>query len=1010
MKQLYFTSCVAGKSVGGQSGYNVRAVTPGTDAGQLTALRRLTTYKVPDGVAEAADPAQLPARLALLDVAGAGRVLLHAAYVGADPTTGRMGNFFCHALLDVPPAVDARAAALMWKHRFWRTRDGDFSTDLPDEPALPAADARALNGRLADFLREGSPGCELFQFALQGLLTAPPDHRLFVVAPAEQVALCVYGLSRALPRARREALTFSTYEKEPLQFEARVVGTWWAPSAPKELPSACYDGNALAFNTYNRRASAKLEPCEYVKFATERLASGGAELDTFVAWYDRLKPVAGRQVDEVFRLCNNGTATRPELLRGLDSPELAAKVAARPNLAANVVRDAMEDEAFRQGDFHRFVALLGAAGGRAALEGSAVTATKAAIGPDRDPARARVALEQVLPVVSSGRTDEVWAWVAGEVAPASLRWELRAYLSEARLLKSAPKGGADRLSRWGDVEAKDLNRFLALDVAPEWKVRACQAHAGNDAAVPVMATVLAGQLALFLKVLDRLAPPAARPGDPNVRRAAGLFQVVAKQVRPADLLAALQGCPDRLAARDPLTAALEPTKLAAELHLSLARRLLTKKQGGDGEVLARWAHVPAGQLAALLQDSAIHRDWKVCAYSACHSRPGWDPSAEVKQALGQDPSLLFAVLADLTGGADPKRDANRASQAAALFVAAARTADGRGLVGALLSRPDGLPVQVCDGCLYEALAADLADADRLLKDQDRGGLFARLLPPPQGRAVLLIAEQLLARKLDSLSKDAAAMAFLTDLVPFEKHLKGNARERLASLIGLNTYLARPPAERTKREHLEHVAGVLRNLPPNERDDSRHRMIGALAESLPECPTGEAQTRLLDTLAVLGDAAAASPTELYERLVDTLLYRWRFWPLLRRYRRRLSQRPDLIAALLAVGFGEGLAGRRVVIDEDRGIAVAGALVHEARRMPPAVAEAVEKKLKTGSPEARKLYQSAAAGRPLPPRGLRGLLARLRDPWLLMSLVVVVVLLLVARDAKELWSWFKELLSW
>src|SRR5262249_39941017 len=113
--------------------------------------------------------------------------------------------------------------------------------------------------------------------------------RVFIAAPVEAVALCVYGLTRALPQALLEEFTFSTFEREPLGCPARLVGTCWDGAADQDLPAAGYEAPHAAYNTYSGRKSALASEHPFVEFALNALGKGQpAPLDEFHATWQRL--------------------------------------------------------------------------------------------------------------------------------------------------------------------------------------------------------------------------------------------------------------------------------------------------------------------------------------------------------------------------------------------------------------------------------------------------------------------------------------------------------------------------------------------------------------------------------------------------------------------------------------------------------------------------------------------------------------------------------------------------
>src|SRR5262249_52524112 len=103
MKQLTYTSCQPGQSPTGESGFQVRAASPGIPPDRLRILSGHAVCRLPAGFT----PASPPRRLALLDVTGVGRVLCHG------------NTSFTHLLLDLPAEVTALQALRWWGSSFW---------------------------------------------------------------------------------------------------------------------------------------------------------------------------------------------------------------------------------------------------------------------------------------------------------------------------------------------------------------------------------------------------------------------------------------------------------------------------------------------------------------------------------------------------------------------------------------------------------------------------------------------------------------------------------------------------------------------------------------------------------------------------------------------------------------------------------------------------------------------------------------------------------------------------
>lgn len=249
MKQLYYTSCRSGKSVSGSSGFQVRAISPGVPAERVRAAVRYAGYSLPNDLSPSDKTSeQAPIRLCFLDTPELGVVVCHSVYVGRDPMTQRQGNFFSHLLMDVSPSLHAGDVICSWGSEFWHRGDDDCACELPMADSLPTTNE--LDGlRVKEFLKHPSSG-ELMRFLLRALLLLNSTSRIFIAAPAQDIALCVYGLSRVLPSGVLDRLTFSTYERDPLLCPARLTGTCWGDSKELELPSSCYSSGSVGYNQF----------------------------------------------------------------------------------------------------------------------------------------------------------------------------------------------------------------------------------------------------------------------------------------------------------------------------------------------------------------------------------------------------------------------------------------------------------------------------------------------------------------------------------------------------------------------------------------------------------------------------------------------------------------------------------------------------------------------------------------------------------------------------------------
>jgi hypothetical protein len=592
MKQLYYTSCEAGKSVSGQSGFQVRAASTGAASERLRAAVRYAGYRLPAGMPAETDPAAAPVRLALLDTADLGRLLCHSAYVGPDPSTGRLGNFFSHLLLDVPAEVDAARAARSWGSRFWR-RGHDGGTELPDATPHDLAPGGTLDdGALAAFLRRPRRR-DMLRFVLQAVLLSRPDQRLFLAAPPEEVALCVYALARALPAPLLAGLTFSTYESEPLGCAARVIGTCWEASAAQDLPSACYAGSGLAFNVTSGRCSPLPGDAPYAAAALAALETGRyADLERFFAAWERLGLQDAGLLYLAWRIDQGGgPVSKEDSQAACGHPCLAALLLGRPPVAEQVVGWALDDAAYRAAVFPPLLEAVRAQPpvvDRLAdhLREAGLAALRA---PDLD--RARLAFEELLRAAAPGRFQNLWRDLFAALQdPSQLPMEARFYLLprvlDRELDRKSPQD-AERVRRWLAVPPEQLERLLGLDIAPGHKAAACVACLERDPAPgPAVRRTLAKHPDLLLEVL---------PGIDPDERAIDLFDGALKEMRQVRLANELAG----------RAAALRPPVLDHCLDAALRRNPAEAEEvirEHGGRLLAR---LPKGRSVVRLAEGIL---------------------------------------------------------------------------------------------------------------------------------------------------------------------------------------------------------------------------------------------------------------------------------------------------------------------------------------------------------------------------------------------------------------------
>jgi hypothetical protein len=305
MKQLFYTSCRAGFSVSGNSGFQVRAVSPSMTADEVRAAVPYASYALPSDVRPDEDTRHTaPVRLAFLDTPNLGRVICHAQYVGQDPTTKRFGNFFSHVLVDLPAEVDVRAVIQTWGAGFWRRDDDDGPAELPEISDLPPEGI--LDGSILESFLADESHRELVEYVMTCILRGGEDQRIIVAASAEKLALCVYAVTLALPSTLLDRFSFSTYESEPLTCPARLVGTSWGDPENRDLPSSCYSGGCLGYNTFSGRKTDMDSRVGYAQYAVRALTNeeSHSEIDSFRKAAQKNDIRTGALLDLFYRFCS----------------------------------------------------------------------------------------------------------------------------------------------------------------------------------------------------------------------------------------------------------------------------------------------------------------------------------------------------------------------------------------------------------------------------------------------------------------------------------------------------------------------------------------------------------------------------------------------------------------------------------------------------------------------------------------------------------------------------------
>jgi hypothetical protein len=487
----------------------MRAASPGLNSERLRSAVRYAGYELPPGAqSSASDAAAAPVRLALLSGPDTGRVLCHACAAGNDPSTGRHGNFFAHMLLDLPETCDALALVRTWGSTFWRKADGDYPNELPDIEALP--DSAELNEPGFHRFLSAPERRSLFRFAVGTFLCGDSPRRIYLGACAEDVAWCLFGLCRALPRGLLRDFTFSTYEGSPLNCSARVVGAW---PGNADLPDACY--SASGYNSASGRQTPMPALSYYADFVFARVSEDRwKELDAFNAFCDGLELKDTAAVDLACRRKHAGAALSVDDLRcAARAPKLCRWLAEDATILDRIFAEAAEDTSFGQSVVPVYLSALAVDPvSRARFVEGGIDALTVAL---RSGKTARFChLFELGTACFTGAEaaqmrNAVWQTGAGLRA---LPWDLRAYLLPrlAAEIQACPASRPERRGQWLAVETEYLDECLDLEL-PAWMkqtvVTECLRREPSPGAKLIQ--LLGGRISLLMELVRNTVPGSA---------------------------------------------------------------------------------------------------------------------------------------------------------------------------------------------------------------------------------------------------------------------------------------------------------------------------------------------------------------------------------------------------------------------------------------------------------------------------------------------------------------------
>lgn len=590
IEQLWYTWSTAG--LGSVTGFRVRAASPGLldiHSERFRALEPFLRYDLPAGTDPyEATAANSPCDLALLEV-GNKRILLQKVYVGKD-AYNRPGVHFIHLLEGLPSTFLASDAIQLWQSPFWQSSD---QTGISCE--LPSMENIQINKLSARTLARYNlaPIQEDLVFTIQAYLSLAPYQRLYLAAPAEQVAALIWGLTRCLPFTMQEKLTFSTYENDVHDVDAHIIGTCWSPGTQYDLASECYNDEGLALNSFSDKRSVLIRDSleeSYARFAVKCMVDGQEQrLKELLNTANGMRISTPPSFLVLYDLFTAKNLTREQITSVLQRYELAAGLLRQENIQDFILQLTCDDSQWwRERGEHAIKELrsqrqnntdINVLPGLNALAERAATSVATALLDGET--RTEFACFKVL-FASAPPTSNPDPWIyllhrfavtieAGTFDPFQLKdWDTR-----TRLLinwKEVASSIEDQLILpWLQVAWSELKLLLALPLPEHWHILAITdlLKHSSDLLTSDIATVAIVHSALFERSLKSLMH------DIDTQSAAlNLFATLAKQNYPGKMSMLFIMLRDEQHIETLLQAALLTDKEKVELFESHAQMFL----------------------------------------------------------------------------------------------------------------------------------------------------------------------------------------------------------------------------------------------------------------------------------------------------------------------------------------------------------------------------------------------------------------------------------------------------
>lgn len=335
MKQFFYTSCRNGESVSGESGFQIRATSAPLAPEETSFCLRALNFKL-DVPSDYSGP--FPVKLLFAQGGNSGNVALQSVWLGLDPTTKRVGNYFSHVLCELPKDVDAKTVLEWWKSPQWKCENqGINQIELPVPERFPANEMFA-----DDIFSEMQTDAELFklwEFLLRAWWTKPASGRIFTAAPQEKFVKALWALCRLLPNALWANLSFSTYEKDAMLTPTNVVCLWDPVNPAASIPQNCFVGSNYSWNLFSGQKSALPAVSRYVEWLVQSVKNGKfSDADAFHAQAPENVWTKKESAEMFFELTRHPDTLDMTRLKALSKiPDIGSFVMKNPKRAQNLM-------------------------------------------------------------------------------------------------------------------------------------------------------------------------------------------------------------------------------------------------------------------------------------------------------------------------------------------------------------------------------------------------------------------------------------------------------------------------------------------------------------------------------------------------------------------------------------------------------------------------------------------------------------------------------------------------